>query len=185
MLDVYVYTYALYFVWDWFCRSNLRNDVHLRRVLKWAFNSLCHPEVALSEWWDVKIQLLTNSLHACFQDSKNKKADRKSSIGGFFSRLSRAVLKPRNTTNVEHNILQPSHSQDKGKNSQLHSDLNDKENYMDKPGDPKRSSKRMGRFRLPKYSAWTMKQKWCLFHSHSQSQLHSHFKNFTWREHWW
>lgn len=138
--------------------------------LKWAFNSLCHPEVVLCEWQNVKIQLLTNSLHACFQDSKNKKADRKSGIGGFFSRLSRAVLKPRNTTtNVEHNILQPSHSQDKGKNSQLHSDLNDKENCMNKPGDQKRSSKRMGRFRLPKYSAWTMKQKRCCVVSQSQS----------------
>ena len=107
----------------------------------------------------LSLLILVHFIHSCFQGSKDRRADRKTGIGGFLNRLSRAVLKPRNAaTNVEHNILRRSQTQDKGKNSQLHSDVIDKENCVRQSGDPKRSSKRMGRFRLQKHSVWNRKQ---------------------------
>ncbi|XP_076467924.1 inverted formin-2-like [Babylonia areolata] len=81
------------------------------------------------------------------------KREKKGGIGGFFSRVTRAVLGSRSSANVEHNILRPSQTQEKRKNRHP-SDQSDKENDAFQLGDAKRSSKRLGRFRTPKHTGY-------------------------------
>ncbi|KAK7096746.1 hypothetical protein V1264_003813 [Littorina saxatilis] len=101
-----------------------------------------------------QMQLNTGPVLFMPQGHKDRKGDKKGGIGSFFSRLSRAVLKPRNaTTNVEINILRPSQLPEKGKTTKASSEGVDKENFVGGAEDPKRSSKRMGRFRLNKQPA--------------------------------
>ncbi|KAL8612528.1 hypothetical protein ACOMHN_053593 [Nucella lapillus] len=87
-----------------------------------------------------------------FEPELKDKKEKKSGFGGFFSRVTRAVLGPRSSaTNIERNILHPSQAENK-RNKRHPSDPTDKENDAFQLGDPKRSSKRLGRFRIQKYS---------------------------------
>ncbi|KAK7475289.1 hypothetical protein BaRGS_00033436 [Batillaria attramentaria] len=58
--------------------------------------------------------------HVTGASSKIRKSEKKTAIGNFISKISRAVLKPRNSTNVERNILRPSQTHDKGKGNKGH-----------------------------------------------------------------